>query len=86
MSKRRKAGDWVWLDPGSGFVGESDRLKAEIQPEDDPMPCFECGDEECVEWATLWTEPDPKNAGKRWPLCHVPECRMHDSCVKAAVG
>jgi RNA-binding protein YhbY len=25
MSIRRKCGDWVWLGPNTGFVGESDR-------------------------------------------------------------
>lgn len=36
MSKRRGAGNWVRLMPNSGFAGESNRLRAEIQPEDDP--------------------------------------------------
>lgn len=75
MSKRRKAGDWVWLMPNSGFVGESHRLKAEIQPEIDPPPCF-CDDPECVEWTTLWTENDGDQG--RHTLCHVSECRMLD--------
>ena len=79
MSKRRKGGDWVWLQIGSGFSGESARLKAEIQPENNPAPCIlECDDLDCQEWATLWTEPDPKNDGYRWPLCHVSECEMFD--------
>jgi len=77
MSKRRKVGDWVWLMPNSGFVGESNRLKAEIQPEDNPPPCFmECGDNKCREWSTLWTEED--SGGERHALCHVGECRMRD--------
>jgi len=62
MSKRRKVGDWVWLKSNSGFVGESNRLKAEIRPEDDSQPCFLCDDRKCVEWSTLWTEPDPQYA------------------------
>ncbi len=83
MSKRRHVGDWVWLAANSGFVGESDRLKAQIQPEspespDDPPPCFECEDSECREWTTLWTEPDPKHDGRQHMLCHVSECRMFD--------
>lgn len=81
MSKRRQAGDWVWLKANSGFVGESNRLKAEIQPEKDSewAPClFDCGDEDCREWANLWTEPDPKANGKRHSLCHVAECEMFD--------
>lgn len=76
MSARRKAGDWVWLMPNSGFVGESHRLKAEIQPEIDPPPCFLCGDTECVEWTTLWTENNGDRG--RHTLCHVSECRMLD--------
>lgn len=78
MSRRRKSGDWVWLMPNSGFVGESHRLRAEIQPEDDddPYPCvFECGDDGCREWSTLLTEDD---GGTRHMLCHVSECRMLD--------
>ncbi len=76
MSKRRKTGDWVWLMPNSGFVGESNRLKAEIQPEEDPPPCFECDDDECAEWSTLWTAEDGDKG--RHMLCHVSECRMLD--------
>jgi len=77
MSKRHKSGDWVWLVPNSGFVGESNRLKAEIQPEDDPPPCFlECGDDKCAEWSTLWTEEDGDKG--RHTLCHVSECQMLD--------
>lgn len=70
MSKRRKPGDWVWLKPCSGFVGESNRLKAQIQIEDyetqyGPDDCMVfCDDPECKEWATLFTEPDPLEDGK----------------------
>ena len=78
MSKRRHAGEWVWLEPNSGFVGESDRLRAQIQPEEDPPPCFMCDDPACREWCTLWTEPDPKHGGKQHTLCHVSECQMLD--------
>ena len=81
MSKRRNPGDWVWLAPNSGFVGESDRLKAEIQPEEeaDWSPCMSgCDDPNCREWANLWTEPDPEREGKRHTLCHVSECQMFD--------
>jgi len=79
MSKRRKAGDWVWLKQNCGFVCESNRLKAEIQAEkpEDWSPCFYCDDPDCQEWATLWTEPDPKT-GERHMLCHVSECQMFD--------
>jgi len=76
--KRRNAGDWVWLAPGAGFCGDSNRLKAEIQPEDDPTPCMVCDDDSCREWATLWTAPDAQNDGKRHMLCHVGECQMFD--------
>lgn len=79
MSKRRKPGDWVQLLPHSGYVCESDRLLAQIQFEENPPPCFDdCGDDNCVEWTNLLTEPDPENNGKRWPLCHVSECLMSD--------
>lgn len=75
MSKRRVVGDWVWLKPNSGFIGRSNLYRAEIQPEDDPAPCFECTDPLCQEWSTLQSEPID---GKRYMLCHVPECRMLD--------
>jgi hypothetical protein len=82
MSQRRKAGEWVRLAPCSGFVRDSDRLRAQIQPEpeENPEPCLlGCGDPECREWADLWTEPDPLHGGRRWPLYHVSECQMHDA-------
>lgn len=77
---RRKVGDWVWLAPNSGFVGESNRLKAEIQPEEaeDGEPCMLCEDPDCHAWATLWTEPDPQDGDKRHALYHVSECEMFD--------
>jgi hypothetical protein len=83
MSKRRCAGEWVWLRPNAGFVGESNRLKAEIMPEDvdknAPYPCvLECGDDDCREWVMLHTEPDTKTDGKRHVLCHISECEMFD--------
>ena len=77
MSKRRQREDWVRPKPNAGFVGESDRLKAQIVV-DDYGPCFLCDDPKCKEWATLWTEPDPENDNKRHMLCHVPECQMED--------
>lgn len=79
MSKRRNDGDWVWLKANSGFVGESNRLKVEIQPEKDWEPCMlGCGDPDCREWSNVWTEPDPKCGGNRHALCHVSECEMFD--------
>jgi hypothetical protein len=80
MSHRRTAGDLVWLRPYSGFVGESHRLRAEIQPEagGDPPPCVLCSDQECREWTDLLTEPDPQHGNHRNPLCHVSECQMLD--------
>ena len=79
MSLRRKVGDWVWLAPNSGFTGESNRLKAEIQPEEEPDSCMICNESGCREWATLWTEPDPEAQGRRHTLCHVSECEMFDA-------
>ena len=81
MSKRRHPGEWVRLSKNAGFVSESDRLLAEIQPESDDLwsPCMlSCDDDDCREWATLWTEPDPQHDGRRWTLCHVSECQMFD--------
>ena len=88
MSTRRKLGDWVWLRPGAGFVGESWRLKAEIvQGGAAPPgrgdgaqlpPCFLCDDADCREWYTLLTEPDPQT-GARYGLPHVSECEMFDA-------
>ena len=81
MSKRRKAGEWVWLKPNVGFVGDSYKRRAEIQPEE-PEPCWDrnserCGDKDCMEWPTLFTAPD-SITGKRYVLCHVTECQMFD--------
>jgi hypothetical protein len=82
MSNRRTAGDWVRLRSHTGFVGDSDRLRAEIQPEADgetPPPCLLCWDPNCREWTNLLTEPDPQDANRRHLLCHVSECQMLDS-------
>lgn len=85
MSKRRHSGDWVWLKPNTGFVGESNRLKVQIQHEEDSdaAPCIfdDCKDPACREWYTLWTLPDPEANGKRHVLCHVSECRMSDERI-----
>lgn len=79
MSKRRSPGDWVRLGPNSGFVGDSDRLRAEIQDDGFEGWCLlECADSDCREWVTLLTEPDPQAGGQRHMLCHVSECQMHD--------
>ena len=79
--KRRTAGEWVRLKPYSGFVVDSDRLRAEIQPDEEgfEMGCMlSCDDDGCREWATLLTEPDPECGGERHMLCHVSECQMLD--------
>ena len=79
MSKRREAGDWVWLKPNSGFVGESNRLKAQIAVDDEPEACLlNCDDPNCREWPNLATGPDYESEEKRWPLYHVSECQMLD--------
>lgn len=79
MSKRRTVGEWVRVVPGAGFVGDSDRLRAEIQDDGYPDTCpLDCDDEDCREWATLLTEPDPESGGERRMLCHVSECQMSD--------
>jgi len=80
-------GQWVRVEPGQGFVGESDRLRAEIV--DDPEELIEqfgflwcmnhpgCGcASEGFEHPNLMTEPDPQNGGKRHLLCHVCENKM----------
>jgi hypothetical protein len=79
VSERRQAGEWVWLRPGAGFCGDSGRLRAELQPEEDGdhMPCVLCDDPECREWSTVWTEHDER-WGKRHTLTHVSECEMAD--------
>lgn len=85
MSKRREAGEQVWLAPNAGFVGESNRLRATIQSEDDPdgYPCMrDCGDPLCREWLTLLTEPDA--GGVQYPLFHVSECQLFDEPQESA--
>lgn len=88
MSTRRKVGDWVWLVPGAGFVGEARShlvssphapplLKVEIRGDNGPWPCtLNCGDSRCREWATLWTEAN--DSGRRRALYHVSECEILD--------
>ena len=90
MSKPKfKKGQWVTLPPNQGFVGESDRLKAQIVDDADELiekygflTCIEhpdcgCGAEIAgFEWPNLHTEPDPQCDGKRHLLCHVCENRM----------
>lgn len=67
----------VWLSPGAGFVGESNRLRVTIMPEECPPPCIlDCGDPECREWTDVETEPDAD--GEQYILCHVSECQMFD--------
>jgi len=67
----------VWLSPNAGFVGESNRLQAEIMDDGYASWCpLDCGDPDCREWVTLWTLPD--HNGKRHVLCHVGECEMFD--------
>lgn len=80
MSQRRSVGEWVRVAPNSGFVGDADRLRAEIQADGYAPWCLqECGDDECREWATLLSEPDPQAGGERHALCHVSECQMSDA-------
>lgn len=87
MSKRRQAGEWVWLKPNSGFVGNSHKYHAQIQPTDDrrrkvirrheefTTPCMlDCGDPECREWPNLWTDIE----GEKGYFYHVSECQMLD--------
>lgn len=65
MSKRRKPGEWVALSPNSGFVGESDRLRAQIIPEK-----FEDGPDGCMLRLDL-SDPILKD---RPELCHDHAC------------
>jgi hypothetical protein len=63
------------------MVGESNRLLAQIQyePENGWAPCLlDCGDPDCREWNTLWTEADPQHEERRWILTHISECEMSD--------
>lgn len=88
MSKRRSAGDWVWLRSGAGFTDESNRLKVEILANTEEnnrlmkyfgAPCMLfCGDNECIEFTEVLTEPDPEYDNKRHILYHVSECQMFD--------
>jgi len=76
MSKRRKAGDWVFVCKGAGFGlsrGECAIIRPEPEGRDNDLCVLQCGDDDCQEWSTLWTENDPCS------LCHVSECDMLDS-------
>lgn len=79
MSRRRNVGEWVWLKPNSGFVGNSHILRAIIF-NGEPEPCMICNDPECQEWPTLLTERDER--GAKHMLCHVSECQMLDEPYK----
>jgi hypothetical protein len=75
MTKQRKAGDWVWLLPNSGFTGNSNEFKVEIQPQEYEISCF-CDDRQCREWLNVCTEPDEN--GERINFYHVSEHEMLD--------
>ena len=77
-----RPGQWVKLPPNQGFVGASDKFKAQIDDQGDwgTETCMQFPDCGCKtegrEWPNLLTEPDPKCEGKRWNLCHVCENKM----------
>lgn len=84
MSKRRQAGERVYLVPGAGFAGDSNRFLVEILDDDQDYPCIlDCGDDECREWIDVAIvepkvyEGEPVRHGKGC-LSHVSECQMLD--------
>jgi hypothetical protein len=74
MSKRRQAGDWVWMRTYAGFVQSEKPQRGQIRPESyGAQWCMlDCGDPDCREWLDVWRAD---GVG----LCHVSECEMFDS-------
>lgn len=80
MSIRRKPGEKVRRQPGSGFCGSSEpllvRVPAEPQYQDEVSSCMMgCDDPECREWANLEVVGGPF-AGDF--MYHISECEMFD--------
>lgn len=82
MSKRRKAGDRVFVLAGAGF-GASGGEYGTIQPEspgrENDGCILGCGDNDCQEWCNVWSD------GVR-NFCHISECEMFDSEADADRG
>jgi hypothetical protein len=81
MSPRRKPGEVVRREPGSGFVASSDpqmiRVPSGHDYSDQADPCMMgCSDPECREWANLEIVEGP-HAGQF--IYHISECEMLDA-------
>ena len=91
--KPRKAGDKVWLAPGSAFTGESNLFHVLLPAEkelnhlgDDGRPEYDfcmlrCGNEDCREWANVEIvgAPEGRENVIGEYLYHVSECEMFDT-------
>lgn len=81
MSQRRRPGEVVRREPGSGFVGSADpqliRVPSGNDYKEEADPCMMgCGDPECREWANLEIVEGP-HTGQF--IFHISECQMLDA-------
>lgn len=95
MSKRRQQSELVWITPNSGFgaggryaviMPEGQYLSAPDRAVTDQTPCIlDCDDEDCMEWADLFTlHGDTRAEAMRNLIAgrysgaayHVSECEM----------
>lgn len=85
----RRAGDEVYLAPGSGFCGESHLFKVLLPPDLDGLDengrpdryCpLGCGNENCREWGDveIVAAPVGRDEAIGGYFCHVSECEMFD--------
>lgn len=81
MSKRRQAGDRVFVKAGAGFGasrGEWGKILPEPPGRENDFCMLDCGDDDCCEWCNVRTE--------KVNFCHVSECEMFDSEEEAMQG
>jgi hypothetical protein len=93
VSKRRKPGELVVRQAGSGFLGSEEPriIQVPFEPkfgfydtldsEGEATPCMLCDDPDCREWANLRVIGGPHDG--RF-LCHISECEMEDFNVEPA--
>ncbi len=79
MSVRRKPGEIVKRQPGSGFLNSAKPEFIKILDTDDYDPCMMgCGDPDCREWPNVEVL-DENRVGTGDFLYHISECQMGDS-------
>lgn len=81
MSQRRRPGEVVRRQPGSGFIGSADPQLIRVPSGADfvvqAYPCsMACGDPECREWTNLEIVEGPHTGAF---INHVSECQLLDA-------